>query len=90
MVQHVVNYDFPQTMTDYIHRVGRVGRVGSNENGSKVTNLVCGKISIALVQELEKSVRLNKAIPEVESNVVSLLEKYHKSKNPEEMPTLDM
>ena len=78
---HVINYDFPMSMTDYIHRVGRVGRVGSNLNKSKVTSLVCGKISIALVQELEKSVRLNKPIPEVETNVISLLEKYRDLKD---------
>ena len=76
MVHHVVNYDFPASIVDYLHRVGRVGRVGQNINGSKVTNLVCGKISVALVQEIEKSVRLNRAIPDVESNVKSLYEKY--------------
>ena len=69
MVHHVINYDFPVSMVDYLHRVGRVGRVGQNLSGAKVTNLVCGKISVALVQEIEKSVRLNKAIPDVESNV---------------------
>lgn len=77
-VDHVINYDFPWNMTDYLHRVGRVGRAGSSaKSSSKVTNLVTGKISVALVQELEKSVRLNKPIPEVESNVVSLLDTYY-------------
>ena len=27
-VNHVINYDFPLNPADYIHRVGRVGRVG--------------------------------------------------------------
>ena len=27
-VQHVVNYDLPQTAEDYVHRVGRTGRAG--------------------------------------------------------------
>lgn len=27
-VNTVVNYDFPKTATDYIHRVGRTGRAG--------------------------------------------------------------
>lgn len=74
-INHVVNYDFPSNMSDYLHRVGRIGRVGSTVSGGKVTNLVCGKISVALVQELEKSVRLNKEIPNIESNVKSLFNK---------------
>ena len=28
-VQHVVNYDLPQTAEDYVHRVGRTGRAGA-------------------------------------------------------------
>ena len=28
-VNHVVLFDFPYTILDYLHRVGRTGRVGS-------------------------------------------------------------
>ena len=28
-VTHVVMFDFPNTIADYLHRVGRTGRVGS-------------------------------------------------------------
>ncbi|VDN00974.1 unnamed protein product [Thelazia callipaeda] len=28
-LRHVVNYDFPRQISDYIHRCGRIGRVGS-------------------------------------------------------------
>jgi superfamily II DNA/RNA helicase len=79
-VSHVVNYDFPAAMTDYLHRVGRVGRVGARQQGGKVTSLVCGKVSIALVQELEKSVRQNKAM-DVESNIISIFEKQRQLRN---------
>ncbi len=44
-VHHVINYEFPLNMSDYIHRVGRAGRVGSPQ-GAKVTNLVGGKIQV--------------------------------------------
>ena len=30
-IQTVVNYDFPQTMVSYVHRIGRTGRAGSNK-----------------------------------------------------------
>ncbi|KAL3162808.1 hypothetical protein ABBQ32_009266 [Trebouxia sp. C0010 RCD-2024] len=34
-VQTVINYDFPQSTTDYIHRVGRTGRAG--RSGEAIT-----------------------------------------------------
>ena len=34
-VSHVINYDFPLNPADYIHRVGRVGRVGGVQVGFK-------------------------------------------------------
>ncbi len=71
-VHHVVNYDFPFTVADYIHRVGRVGRVGNKYQG-KVTSLVCGQVSIGIVQELEKAVRLNRAIANVETNIIGAI-----------------
>ena len=85
LVQHVINYDFPMSMSDYLHRVGRVGRAGSSHQG-KVTSLVCGRISIALVQELEKSVRLNRAIPNVEGNIIGLIQNYNELKTGNSLP----
>ena len=29
-IEHVVNYDLPQVAEDYIHRIGRTGRAGSD------------------------------------------------------------
>jgi len=34
-VQLVINYDFPNTMINYIHRVGRTGR--ANRKGKAIT-----------------------------------------------------
>jgi superfamily II DNA/RNA helicase len=28
-ITHVVNYDFPKGIEDYIHRIGRTGRAGA-------------------------------------------------------------
>jgi len=38
-ISHVINYDMPETTNDYIHRIGRTGRV--NKNGDALT-LVTG------------------------------------------------
>ncbi|XP_004520983.1 ATP-dependent RNA helicase vasa isoform X3 [Ceratitis capitata] len=29
-VQHVINYDLPKSIDEYVHRIGRTGRVGNN------------------------------------------------------------
>jgi len=29
-ITHVINYDFPKTIEDYVHRIGRTGRAGSS------------------------------------------------------------
>lgn len=34
-VNHVINYDFPQSIVSYIHRIGRTGRAG--KKGTAVT-----------------------------------------------------
>ncbi len=51
-VTHVINYDFPQQSEDYIHRIGRTGRAGSE--GCALTFLTSG--------EGERLLRLEKHI----------------------------
>ena len=53
-MRHVINFDFPNHMSDYIHRVGRVGRVGS-ENSGHVTSFVVHKWDANLVNKIEVS-----------------------------------
>lgn len=36
-IKHVINYDAPFTLTDYIHRIGRTGRAGKH---GKATTLL--------------------------------------------------
>ncbi len=47
---HVVNFDMPQVPEDYIHRIGRTGRAGSN---GQALSLVCPE-EAWLLAEIEK------------------------------------
>ncbi len=52
-ISHVINYDMPESTDDYIHRIGRTGRVEKNgEALTFVTNVDAGKIR-ALEQLLD-------------------------------------
>ncbi|MFC1999840.1 DEAD/DEAH box helicase [Chloroflexota bacterium] len=52
-ISHVINYDMPDSTDDYIHRIGRTGRVNKNgEALTLVTNADAGKIR-ALEQLLD-------------------------------------
>uniref|UniRef100_A0A8C6XMH2 RNA helicase n=1 Tax=Naja naja TaxID=35670 RepID=A0A8C6XMH2_NAJNA len=51
-VELVINYDFPLTLPDYLHRVGRVGRIGSKFLGS-VVSFVTHKWDVDLVRKIE-------------------------------------
>jgi len=36
-ISHIVNYDIPEYHDDYVHRVGRTGRLSSDERGCAIT-----------------------------------------------------
>jgi len=72
-VNHVINFDYPLNMADYLHRAGRVGRVGSVAGG-RVTNLVDGYIGVEMVQALELAVRKNMELPSVNANIVRIIQ----------------
>ncbi|XP_020326580.1 probable ATP-dependent RNA helicase DDX28 [Oncorhynchus kisutch] len=64
----VVNYDFPESHTDYIHRAGRVGRVGSMEDG-EVLSFVTHPWDVELVQKIETAARRRTSLPGMESSI---------------------
>lgn len=58
-IKHVINFDYPNTTEDYVHRIGRTGRSKSNgtaytlfttENASQASNL------IAVLQEANQEI----------------------------------
>ncbi|KPJ06880.1 putative ATP-dependent RNA helicase DDX28 [Papilio machaon] len=66
--RHIINYDFPMYIADYIHRCGRTGRIGS-ANDCTVTNFVAWPREINIVQKIETSVRKGNELPNVNANI---------------------
>ncbi|XP_040184719.1 probable ATP-dependent RNA helicase DDX28 [Rana temporaria] len=64
----VVNFDFPDTIEDYLHRAGRVGRVGSKSQGS-VLSFVTHAWDVELVQTIETAVRKRSSLPGMKSKI---------------------
>lgn len=83
---HIINFEFPNDISDYIHRSGRVGRVGSSEG--RVTNFISIKYEVPLVQEIEATARLPfvKSLPNVDANIRRRIEEYHRMKNATSKP----
>lgn len=67
-VQQVINYDFPLFMSDYIHRAGRVGRVGSNHD-CHVTSFVTNPWDVDLLWKIEIAARKEKELHNVNANI---------------------
>lgn len=64
----VVNYDFPESHTDYIHRAGRVGRAGSS-GGEHVLSFVTHPWDVRLVQSIETAARRRMCLPGMKSEI---------------------
>ncbi|KAL0267424.1 UNVERIFIED_CONTAM: hypothetical protein PYX00_009699 [Menopon gallinae] len=58
-VRHVVNYEFPRYLADYVHRAGRTGRIG-NKATCEVTSLISSVREVSLLKEIELSARKEK------------------------------
>ena len=54
-VSYVFNFDMPKNIEDYIHRIGRTGRVGNKGKAISFYNSNNKQIGFALVKELKKS-----------------------------------
>lgn len=59
-VSHIINYDIPEYCDDYIHRVGRTGRLSSSANGRAITF-----VTLAQGNELTNiEMRINTVLPQ--------------------------
>lgn len=54
-----MNYEFPDFVSDYIHRCGRVGRIGSHGHGT-VTNFISENWEVELLWQIEVSAHYDK------------------------------
>lgn len=72
---HVINYDVPTNMSDYIHRCGRTGRVGSHLPSGIVTTFVCHPTEVDVVQKIEYAARKAHMdeLPNVNANIKRLI-----------------
>lgn len=75
-VSHVINYDFPNYIADYIHRCGRTGRVGGT-SASLVTSLVHKPWEVELVQKIEYAVKKREEFHNVNANIKRILTTRH-------------
>ncbi|XP_076830956.1 putative ATP-dependent RNA helicase DDX43 [Brachyhypopomus gauderio] len=78
-ITHVVNYDFPRNIEEYVHRVGRTGRAG--RSGTSVTLVTRGdwKMAAELIHILER------AGQEVPEELVLMAERYEKHRREKDM-----
>jgi len=54
-VKHVINYDLPHDIDDYVHRIGRTGRAGNDGYATAFFNEKNGNIASDLVVLLEEA-----------------------------------
>ncbi|KAI4889290.1 hypothetical protein NFI96_000250 [Prochilodus magdalenae] len=64
----VVNYDFPESHADYIHRAGRVGRAGGS-GGGHVLSFVTHPWDVELVQNIETAARRRMCLPGMKNEI---------------------
>ena len=61
-VRHVINYDLPNNIDEYVHRIGRTGRVG---NKGKATSFYDGFIDNRIQADLVEILsRANQTVPD--------------------------
>ncbi|CAN2391823.1 mitochondrial large ribosomal subunit assembly, partial [Pristimantis euphronides] len=67
-VDTIVNFDFPHTLEDYLHRAGRVGRIGSEAN-CFIVSFVTHVWDVELVQNIETAARKRSTLTGLECRI---------------------
>ena len=74
----MINYSFPFQIVDYLHRAGRVGRVGSKKE-STVHTFISKRHEITMLNEIEMAVRLNRPL-DLNTNVKEMVRSHMRKK----------
>jgi superfamily II DNA/RNA helicase len=72
-VNHVINFEMPLYVADYVHRIGRVGRLNSKTKNFFVTNYVTKPYELDLVMNLERSIRFENELKNLDGNIKKLI-----------------
>lgn len=70
--KHIINFDFPMFIADYIHRCGRIGRLGGVEKCT-ITNFISSIAELKLVRQIELSARTDHMLQNVDANIGKIL-----------------
>lgn len=62
-VSMVISFDLPKNIDDYIHRIGRTGRIGQSGKAISFYNEKNQNLAVSLLQVLRRSSKLNFALP---------------------------
>ena len=75
-VKHVINYDLPTDIEEYVHRIGRTGRVG---NLGKTKVLIITSAILSLIYKLyNNGVNvIDKILVILSSNIILTIDKNH-------------
>ena len=63
-MNHIVLFDFPLNLPDYLHRVGRTGRVGSKVVRPRVTAFMSHRKDVKMAWKIKEAADRQEAIME--------------------------
>lgn len=62
-VRHVINFDLPKAVDEYVHRIGRTGRVGNRGKATSFYDPEAVSIQARRLQNLNKTYSRHARIP---------------------------
>lgn len=73
-IQHVINYDMPEDLENYVHRIGRTGRCGKKGLATTYVNKTCAEQVLVDLKHL--LIEADQKVPEFLASMTSENEQY--------------